>query len=235
LGAEEVRSGKGAAAGCFLILGMVAAVPISILSAWFFLGCATHLGFVRAAQSVFLVLGLSLIVIHGRILKNSTLSLVIRSLVFLAAAGAVVYVFGGRLLSVMETVQHGKQLRTAADIHSIGIAVESYRADHGFYPRATSIQELSDCLAPEYVRLLPLRDAWHQEFQYLAWGGKNSSHYLVMSFGLCGEPDVPDLNEYKNEVLAGLSEPTYEYQNDIVFGDGKFLRYRQSRSARERE
>lgn len=100
---------------------------------------------------------------------------------------------------------------TMGDMRSIATALEAYATDYNRYPEAKSIHDVSKALQPVYIRVLPLRDAWGNDFRVES----NAQGYRIVS---CGADSVCDETTWST---AGKDLP---YAADGVFSNGKMIR-----------
>jgi general secretion pathway protein G len=137
-------------------------------------------------------------------------------------------VFGGIAAAIVipnfiEALHKAKQKRTMADLRSVGVGLELYRAEYGGLPAIDSYDELEAILIPEPLAGVPPTDAWDNPFRYecTAPGGPTGcTSYRLASPGRDGEYELPSLAEYDPEPFG-----TSDYDRDIVYGDGVFVRY----------
>jgi hypothetical protein len=115
-------------------------------------------------------------------------------------------------------MQRSKQKRTMADIRSVATAVEAYAVDTNQYPKAGSVDELQPLLVPKYIKALPVKDGWTHDLRYACWPEERCGSYAISSGGKDGVFEVEDLQQYQ-------SGATTNFDNDIVFASGSFLRY----------
>ena len=124
--------------------------------------------------------------------------------------------------NLLNAIQRGKQKRTMADIRAIATACEAYGVDNNAYPNVSKFEELIPKLQPKYIKAVPRRDGWENQFRYRAWNEEGESetegpyHYIIISHGKDGKEDA---EEYTKETS------TSNFNNDIVFSDGIFLVY----------
>lgn len=114
--------------------------------------------------------------------------------------------------ALSESLHLSKVKRTMADMRSIGTASEAYATDENRYPDAKTIGALESILEPTYIRDLPRRDAWGNEFAFIR--RPDTFGYRIVS---CG----PD-GRVEPESLVTKSKP--EKSDDIIYEDGSFLR-----------
>lgn len=144
--------------------------------------------------------------------------------VTIAAVFFVLFTIFGIIASIaipnfLNAVQRGKQKRTIADMNMIAEALEDYADLNMQYPDAKSMSELKSALVPNYLVVLPEKDAWENEFNYRAWtvlNQRDPTAYMLISFGKDGIPDGEDYNE---------GTRTTSFNNDIVLSSGSFLQY----------
>lgn len=114
-----------------------------------------------------------------------------------------------------------EQARTMADLRQVGVALESYRADHLGVPAVTSFEELAPLLAPDHLAALPATDAWEHPLRYecTAPGGPTGcNRYRIASPGRDGEYAHGSLADYLPEAFG-----EGEWDRDLVYGDGLFV------------
>lgn len=113
--------------------------------------------------------------------------------------------------------QRAQQKRTMASIRLLGTAVESYATDNNAYPRAESMDELEPLIVPKYLGSLPRTDGWGNELRYRCSDDACSS-YAISSSGADRIYEHVLAREYAQGTTSSFDE-------DIVFIDGKFVRY----------
>jgi hypothetical protein len=69
--------------------------------------------------------------------------------------------------------------RTREDLRSLSAAAEAYFSDHREYPKAKTMEELKAQLSPQYLKTVPMTDAWGTPFMYRSSRG----HYRFVSAG----------------------------------------------------
>jgi general secretion pathway protein G len=113
-------------------------------------------------------------------------------------------------------LQKGKQKATMGDMKSIGMAIESYITDNYFAPEGNSLAEIKDKLEPFYIKTLPLKDGWGNDFLYKHGTGDQKDTYAVASPG-------------KDGVFNGWEQTGYYivttmegFGNDFIFANGMF-------------
>lgn len=126
--------------------------------------------------------------------------------------------------NLLTAIQRGKQLRTMADMRTIGTAIDAYEADNDAFPPVDSITKLEQMLAPKYIKQLPKYDDWQREFRYVALDPSSETRrYIVMSGGKDGEWDHKDPQLYSPTSVQS-------FNNDLVFSGGEFIRYPEGRT-----
>jgi type II secretory pathway pseudopilin PulG len=124
--------------------------------------------------------------------------------------------------NLINAIQRGKQKRTMADMRAIATACEAYGVDNKAYPNGDSIEELVSKLEPKYLKTVPRRDGWENQFRYRSWNekdepeGEGPYHYIIISHGKDGHEDQENYR---------MGTVTSNFNNDIVFSDGIFVVY----------
>ena len=72
---------------------------------------------------------------------------------------------------------------TLQDMQSWRIALEAYKTDHKSYPAAATLQEAVAAIAPMYIRVAPVNDAWGRPYLYERTG----EGFRLVSAGADGE------------------------------------------------
>ncbi len=131
--------------------------------------------------------------------------------------------------NLLNAINRGKQKRTMADIRSLGLAMETYSVDTGNYPAAgatgdavvdliaayQSSAALSPALVPTYVSNPIVRDGWGNPIYYDVEPLKQS-----YATGSTGKDTTWDGDPYP------FAQPaTKNFNSDIIFSDGQFLKY----------
>lgn len=146
----------------------------------------------------------------------------IELLIVVAIIGIIVAI---AIPNLLNAIQRAKQRRTMGDMRSIATAIESYATDYNSYPppAAQSVPfgptsgtvgaKLGTYIAPTYIKVLPLTDGWNSWLRYGT--GNNGANYFVQSGGRDG----------KYEDVTVDAGQTTDFNNDIIFTDGQFVRY----------
>lgn len=105
-----------------------------------------------------------------------------------------------------------KLLRTRADMLSLATATEAFATDHNYYPDAKTIGELEPHLEPIYIRELPLKDQWGNDFVYIRHADRFS--YRFVSGGADGRIEA--------ESLVLKRKPSKK-SDDLIYESGEFV------------
>lgn len=125
---------------------------------------------------------------------------------FIAVMGILSAIAIPNLLTAM---QRAKQKRTMADMRTIAVQVESYRADNNnALPPARSMPELASAL-----HLNLQKDGWGNDLRYVTDG----TNYWLVSAGKDGRFETDDPSQY-------AEERTTNFDADIVLQNGTLLR-----------
>ena len=125
-----------------------------------------------------------------------------------------------------ELTDQERQALTARDLRTIATAVMGYSIDNNTYPvltdGAASTRALQPLLEPNYVRGLPVSDAWGNS--YLYWS--NGNNFLVYSTGGDSE-DQPysallrDAEEAADSLASICSGASRRLGTDVIFANGE--------------
>ena len=140
--------------------------------------------------------------------------------------------------NLMDALQKTKQKKTMADARLLGGAMMGWLTDNvsaaaaGAQTTTVDLAQyktitpaaLTNELVPTYIQDIPPYDGWKRAYDlYLDTVPPIEQH--VMAIRSAGQGGVPSGNTY----LAGAFEPT-EYDQDIVWVDGFFVRWPQRMS-----
>ncbi len=76
-------------------------------------------------------------------------------------------------------IRNEKIKRTRDRLTALTDAIEQYRKEHGYNPRASDIFQLSDLLSPKYINPAYREDLWQNPLRYLA----TTNGYSITSAG----------------------------------------------------
>jgi type II secretion system protein G len=151
----------------------------------------------------------------------------IELLIVVAIIGILAAIAIPNLLTAM---QRSKQKRTMADMRTIATAWEARATDVNRYnaagftmpSNAVTIQNLTDYLAPTYVKTFPQKDGWGTNWQFAAdqpWGAASTPAqvYAIVSYGKNAASDAI--------VNGGAGGATTNFDCDIVYSNGTFVQY----------
>jgi general secretion pathway protein G len=116
--------------------------------------------------------------------------------------------------NILTAVQKGKQKATMGDLKSIGTAVQAYVVDKGKAPQGSSLAEIRSQLEPFYIKQLPLKDAWGNDFFYRS--GPTEADFAIASAGKDGV--FKGWNQRGFYLVTSINQ----FANDIIFESGQF-------------
>lgn len=119
--------------------------------------------------------------------------------------------------NLLTALQKGKQKATMGDMKSMAMAIESYMTDLYEAPPGNSLAEIQSKLQPFYIRVLPLKDAWGNDFHYKHGTGKQKDTYFIGSGGRDGVFNGWDQTGFY------LVTHMNHFDNDIIFANGQFV------------
>jgi type II secretory pathway pseudopilin PulG len=139
------------------------------------------------------------------------------SLILLPATAAAGIVAAIAIPNLLTAMQKGKQKATMGDMKSAAMAIESYIVDNYKAPEAKTFAELNPILSPFYIKVLPLKDAWGNDFHYYHGAGDKQDEYAIGSGGKDGVFNCWDqAGFYLVTTVRG-------FDNDIIFANGQFV------------
>jgi hypothetical protein len=124
--------------------------------------------------------------------------------------------------NLLTATQKGKQKATMGDIKSISVSIESYIMDNEEAPPGNTLAEIQDKLQPFYIKTLPLKDAWGNDFLYKHGTGDKKAEYAVASGGKDGVFNgweqtgfywVRDIKDFGNDII--LANGTFTYGPEL--------------------
>jgi hypothetical protein len=115
--------------------------------------------------------------------------------------------------------------RAAADIRTVGTAVEAFATDYAVYPGPVQpidgLERVKRDLEPTYIQVLPTLDPWGNPF--LFWSDTES--YAIVSYGADGRPDYSYDVWGRSDFEALHTGPTILPTQDFVFFLGAFVQW----------
>ncbi|OGD23704.1 MAG: hypothetical protein A2Y70_05115 [Candidatus Aminicenantes bacterium RBG_13_64_14] len=148
--------------------------------------------------------------------------------------GVIAAIAVPNLLKAKETA---RLKTTKQDIATISTALAGYVTDNGYAPAqpggAAGIEEIRSALTPFYVKALPSRDAWGNEFLLFCgeacngWYGLRdcqADDFLVVSLGKGGASETWTYDP--NDASAGLFVHSgfEDFEKDLVMFNGSWIR-----------
>jgi type II secretion system protein G len=158
------------------------------------------------------------------------------TLIELLIVVAIIGIIAALLIpNFLDALQKAKQKRTVADMRNIGTAMFSWLTDQvgaaAAGAAATTVDmskysssdatTVSSVLVPQYVQAVPDKDGWKELYHYYL-ETTNVLQAQVMAIGSGGRGGTYDGSTY---TVSGF-DPT-DYEQDIVWADGFFVRWPQ--------
>jgi prepilin-type N-terminal cleavage/methylation domain-containing protein len=163
------------------------------------------------------------------------------TLIELLIVVAIIGIIAALLIpNFLDALQKAKQKRTVADVRNTGTAMFSWLTDQVGAAAAGAVStidiadydaakktsdQLRALLTPRYMQEVPAVDGWKNQYEfYLNDTAPLSAHVMLIRSG--GRNGTMDLDTY--DVTS--FDPT-DYDQDIVWADGFFVRWPQSTKA----
>jgi len=158
------------------------------------------------------------------------------TLIELLIVVAIIGIIAALLIpNFLDALQKAKQKRTVADERNVGTAMMSWLTDQvgaaaagasstpwdssGYTDK--TFTEVASVLVPQYIQQVPEKDGWGNGFSYFLNTTSFAANIMaVVSFGRDG------LADNGTSYTAGSFFPT-DYDQDIVWADGFFVRWPQ--------
>lgn len=130
----------------------------------------------------------------------------------------------------LDSLQRGRQKRTMGDIRITGVGMVSWTTDHAGAAAAgqatinlaewtgsASFEDIREALIPDYIQEIPEADGWAHDYTY-RFALENPSQQRVMLIASPGKDGMLD------GTYAYGTFPATDYDQDIIWGDGRFIR-----------
>jgi type II secretion system protein G len=161
------------------------------------------------------------------------------TLIELLIVVAVIGIIAAMLIpNFLDAMQKTKQKRTMGEIHIVGTALMSWLTDQSGAAAAgatnvvsisnysaVSITQMENVLKPKYIQDVPRLDGWKNTFDYRVniVDAVSATHVMAVRSG------GRDGQYAGNDYTPGSFDPT-DYDQDIVWTDGFFIRWPQKAS-----
>ena len=100
------------------------------------------------------------------------------------------------------------------DLRRMATAIEAYKFEQGFYPVVDTIEDLVHTVFPRYMKSLPVKDVYGNEYKYQAWQEDAAlpgpDNYAIGCSGKDGEWEHADLRDYEQG-------PVHNIKADLIF------------------
>ena len=136
------------------------------------------------------------------------------------------------------TEQKVKQRNSMKDMVTIAGSIADFVTDNGITPEQDGTydenSEFYKALSPFYVKVLPIKDNWGNNFRvycgeacngiYRGITGCNSRDFIIVSFGRNGKKEDWEYNRKNSAAGIYELETLDDFDKDIVVWNGSFVR-----------
>jgi Tfp pilus assembly protein PilE len=116
----------------------------------------------------------------------------------------------------LTAVQKGKQKATLADMEALAMAVDAYIAENKAAPVGKTLADIKNKLQPKYIKEMPMKDAWGNDFQYTHGAAAKKAEYAIGSGGRDGV-----FNGWEQTECYTVRD-IHDFDNDLIITNGKF-------------
>ncbi|HLP47770.1 MAG TPA: type II secretion system protein GspG [Candidatus Kapabacteria bacterium] len=146
---------------------------------------------------------------------NHTLKL--EAIFLLPVTAPAVIVAAIAVPNLITAAQKGKQKATMADMEAISMAIDAYIADHKVAPQGETLADIQAILQPKYIKELPLKDAWGNDYRYTHGAAAKKAEYAIGSAGKDGV-----FNGWEQTECYNVND-IKDFNNDLIIANGKFI------------
>jgi hypothetical protein len=115
-----------------------------------------------------------------------------------------------------------RQQTTTTRMRRIGSALKSFSDQNHRYPAGSSLQAISDDLAPAFMKDVPQKDGWGNPFRYLV--EQDRSNCWLISYGADGTP-TDALYDRNGKPTQNRRQDIDDWNDDLIYSCEKgFLR-----------
>ncbi|MDQ1350339.1 MAG: hypothetical protein QG657_640 [Acidobacteriota bacterium] len=116
----------------------------------------------------------------------------------------------------LTAMQKRKEKATMADMKALAMAIDAYIVDHKAAPVGKTLAEIKGKLEPKYIKEVPMKDAWGNDFQYTHGMAAKKAEYAVGSGGRDGV-----FNGWEQTECYTVKDIS-DFDKDLIIANGKF-------------
>lgn len=139
--------------------------------------------------------------------------------------------------NAITAVQKAKQKSSMKDIATIAIALADYVTDNGIPPKQNGVydsnSEFNKALSPFYVKVLPVKDQWGNNFRVYCGRACNGKYgisgaagddFVVVSYGRDGKKDSWKFSSSNPGTGLFVVKSIGDFDKDLVMWNGNWIR-----------
>jgi type II secretory pathway pseudopilin PulG len=137
----------------------------------------------------------------------------------LLPASALVGVIGAVAIpNLLSAKVKGEQKTTISNMKMISVAIDMYIVDNGTPPQGNTLEEIKAKLEPFYIKSLPIKDGWGNDFAYQFISKSGNHIYFVGSAGRdgvfegfeqSGFYETNQINDFNGDIIIKNGEIVY--------------------------
>jgi hypothetical protein len=152
----------------------------------------------------------------ARAMPELTVGSMLKTMDLLREVGQAV----GEEIQKEEEAKRPPYSKTMSDLRSMATAAEAYATDVNHYPKASSMRELAPILSPTYIRTMPEKDGWGNDYEYFV--SSDLARYRFVSGG--SDRSIEGGSRMIEPLPADIQMRVMDKAGaDLIYQDGQFV------------